>query len=112
MPIKTHTPISSSIHEYAYTDSSLFVTFKTNPTFTYQYHNVPESIYSELQFADSAGSYISTHITNCFDYTRHEAFDGLNSFLVDILRIMVEEQHQIAFINYCPVRSARGAYSY
>ncbi|MDM5188559.1 KTSC domain-containing protein [Bacillus sp. DX4.1] len=37
---------------------------------TYDYYNVPESIYSSLMSAPSKGTYHATHIKNSYRYTK------------------------------------------
>lgn len=38
---------------------------------TYDYHNVPESIYNGLMSASSKGEYHAAHIKNSYRYSRH-----------------------------------------
>jgi len=68
--MEMHFVDSSSIERIGYdsTTSTLRVEFKSNQT--YDYFNVPESVYSELQRASSVGSYHATNIKNSYPYAK------------------------------------------
>lgn len=60
---------SSNIERIGYDSSSrtLRVEFKLNRT--YDYSNVPESVFNELRSASSVGSYHAKNIKNSYPYT-------------------------------------------
>jgi hypothetical protein len=61
---------SSTIERIGYdsNSSTLRIEFKSNRT--YDYSNVPESVFDELKSASSAGSYHARNIKNSYSYTQ------------------------------------------
>ena len=59
---------SSNIERIGYDANSntLRVEFKSNRT--YDYSNVPESVYNDLKSASSVGSYLAKNIKNSYPY--------------------------------------------
>lgn len=60
---------SSTIERIGYdsNSSTLRIEFKSNRT--YDYSNVPESVFDELRSASSVGSYHARNIKNSYSYT-------------------------------------------
>lgn len=54
------------IIRYFDTDQILEIEFKTGKT--YQYLNVPESVYEGALAADSVGKYVNEHVKKAFEY--------------------------------------------
>lgn len=66
--MEMHSVDSSNIERIGYGSNSntLRIEFKSNRT--YDYFNVPESVFNELRHAPSVGSYHATNIKNSYSY--------------------------------------------
>lgn len=63
------TPVSSSnISSIGYKDETLYVEFHHGGT--YEYSNVPESVYRGLMTASSHGKYLAAHVKGIYPYRR------------------------------------------
>lgn len=63
------TPDSTCFSEVGYADGSLFVTFRDNG-YSYEYKNVPQSVYDALWDADSMGGYYNKEIKGYYECHR------------------------------------------
>lgn len=68
--MEMHFVDSSNIERIGYDSnaSTLRIEFKSNKT--YDYFNVPESVFNELRYAASVGSYHATNIKNSYSYAQ------------------------------------------
>lgn len=64
------TPDSSSIGGYAYNPSKLILTVEYKHGGTYEYYDVPESVFHELEAAQSKGQYVVWNVRDKFRYMR------------------------------------------
>lgn len=64
------TPESSNIARFYYDDTSqlLVVEFKTG--ITYQYYDIPATVYESLCAASSKGQFLATHVKQTYRYAR------------------------------------------
>lgn len=61
---------SSNIERIGYDPDSntLRIEFKTSGT--YDYHNVPESVFDEIKLASSVGRYYAANVKHAYAYTK------------------------------------------
>ena len=63
------TPVSSSnISSIGYEDGTLYVSYNSGGL--YACYNVPESVYRNLMYASSHGSYLTHHVKGIYQYNR------------------------------------------
>lgn len=67
---------SSCVDSYAYDKASKKLTVFYNNYTSYDYDDVPESVYIGLIQADSKGRYLSSNIKGIYNYTKRDTSQG------------------------------------
>lgn len=64
------TPESSNLERFGYDSSSMVLRVEFKSGGTYDYYDVPESLFEQMQAASSRGSYLAKNIKGSYRYAR------------------------------------------
>ena len=64
------TPESSNIARFAYDEGSMVLTVEFNRGGTYNYYDVPETIFDQMKAAPSKGQFLAQSVKGFFRYAR------------------------------------------